>query len=450
MKRRVYEGLLLLFTTVKWLILATLVGIIVGFATTMFLKLLNISIEFTHKFSWYFLFLPLVFFLTIIVIKYLAPEAEGHGTEKVIEAIHKNNGKIHPLVVPVKLVATIITLAFGGSAGKEGPSAQIGAGLASIFSDLLRLNKNDRKKLVICGISAGFAAVFGTPMAGAIFGIEVLIVGSMLYEVLLPSFISGMIAFHIASKLGINYFYHHININMAFNEMLFINIVMAGIFFGLVSFFFIEVLKLFEWSSHKLKIWPPFKGLIGGLALILLTFAFSKQYLGLGLDTIEAVLQGNTIVWYAFIIKIIFTSITLSFGGSGGIITPIFFIGTTAGSVFAELFHLDSSIFAAIGMVSLLAGATNTPIAASIMFIELFGNNVAPYAAISCIISFIMTGHRSVYPSQMIGMRKSILFHEELGTEIKKLKIKYKPENDVLFNKIVKYIDAMKNKHVKK
>ncbi|HUL36262.1 MAG TPA: chloride channel protein, partial [Thermodesulfobacteriota bacterium] len=172
--------------------MATATGAIVGLSTTVFLKTLNWSTEFCSHFTYYFFLVPIALFTSALMIKYLAPDAEGHGTEKVIEAIHKNSGKIKPIVVPIKLIATIITLALGGSAGKEGPCAQIGAGLSSIFADILRVDDHDRRKLVICGISAGFAAVFGTPIAGSIFGIEVLFVGSILYEVLLPSFIAGI------------------------------------------------------------------------------------------------------------------------------------------------------------------------------------------------------------------------------------------------------------------
>ena len=149
-----------------------------------------------------FFLLPVGLFLSVVLTKYLAPDAEGHGTEKVIEAVHKHSGKINAAVVPVKIIATIITLASGGSAGKEGPCAQIGAGLSSIFADLFRFNESERKKLVICGISGGFAAVFGTPIAGAIFGVEVLFAGSILYDVLLPSFISGIMAYQVSKSLG--------------------------------------------------------------------------------------------------------------------------------------------------------------------------------------------------------------------------------------------------------
>ena len=325
MKIRISEQTVLFVSIIKWLFLSTVIGVIVGLSTTGFLKLLNLSIETTHKFPYTFLFLPLAFFLSALIVKYLAPDAEGHGTEKVIEAVHKNSGRIKAAVVPVKLAATIITLAAGGSAGKEGPSAQIGAGLASIFADIFKFDDADRKKLVICGISAGFAAVFGTPIAGAIFGIEVLFVGSILYDVLLPSFMAGIISYEISSALGVTYFHNPLNFIPDFSGLFFLKVLLAGIFFGLCSFLLIETMILGKNISGKLnKLWPPLKGIIGGVLLIVFTFLLSGKYLGLGLDTIESCLQGNPVNWYDILMKSVFTSITLNFGGSGGIITHLF------------------------------------------------------------------------------------------------------------------------------
>ncbi len=407
MSKRFLEESVLFVSILKWSLLAALVGIVVGCATAIFLKLLDLSISITTTYKYYFLSLPLALFLSTLMVQYLAPEAKGHGTEKVIEAIHKRFGKINPVVVPVKLVATILTLATGGSAGKEGPCAQIGAGLSSIIASILKFGNKDRRKLVICGISSGFAAVFGTPIAGAMFGLEVLFVGGVLYDVLLPSFIAGIVSYQVTTYLGITYFHEPLRFVPVFSSFFFIKVCLGGLFFGLCSFLFIEMLRYFEQISKKIRIWPPFKGLIGGAALALLSLIFSAKYLGLGLETIKASLEGNFIERGAFLLKMLFTSITLSFGGSGGIVTPIFFIGAASGNFFADIFGLDPAIFSAIGLVSLLAGAANTPIAASILAIELFGASVAPYAAVSCVISFLMTGHRSVYPSQILAVSKS-------------------------------------------
>jgi H+/Cl- antiporter ClcA len=207
----------------------------------------------------------------------------------------------------------------------------------------------------------------------------------------------------------------------------------------------IEMLQAGEKLSGKLPVWKPWKGVIGGAVLICLTLLFSTQYLGLGLDTISGALNGGKPPWYSFIMKGIFTSVTLNFGGSGGIVTPIFFIGTTAGTFFAEVLRLDTATFAAIGMVSVLAGSANTPIAASIMAVELFGPKVAPYATVACVISFLMTGHRSVYPSQVLAIKKSASIQVEVGKEMEDVEAAAKPRSNSFIGRSGKLIRKIKS-----
>ncbi len=392
MKQRFKEESVIFISVLKWLFLASVMGIIVGLAVTGFLKILHSSIVFTNGYNYYYLLLPVALLLSTAITDYLAPDAGGHGTEKVIEAVHKRSGKIKAMVVPVKLVTTVITLALGGSAGKEGPCAQIGAGIASFFSDIFRFSDVDRKKFVICGISGGFASVFGTPIAGAIFGIEVLFVGSIRYDVLLPSFVAGIVSYQVSSWLGIGYFYNPVTFVPVFSDAFFIKMVTAGILFGFCSFILIESLHFGKKVSSMIPYTKPARAVIGGVALVVLTFIFSKEYLGLGLETMERALEGGEVSYIAFLVKCLFTTITLNFGGSGGIVTPIFFVGATAGSVFSHLLNVDPAMLAAVGLVSLLAGCANTPIAASIMAVELFGPQVAPYASIACVISFVIAG----------------------------------------------------------
>ncbi|MFA5165235.1 MAG: chloride channel protein [Candidatus Omnitrophota bacterium] len=446
MKRRIEEETVLFISVIKWVFLATVIGVIVGFSTTLFLKALKWCTTLGGNSPNYFLMLPVALFVSVLLIKYLAPDAKGHGTEKVIEAIHKRAGRIKLMVVPVKLAATLVTLAAGGSVGKEGPCAQIGGGLASGFADFFKFGDNDRRKLVICGISAGFASVFGTPIAGAIFGVEVLFVGSLLYDVLLPSFIAGVVSFQVSSAFGITYFYHTINFVPVFSEIFFLKVILAGMFFGICSALLIEVLNLSEKIAGRIRVWEPLKGIIGGALLVGLTLIFSKDYLGLGLDTVEGALTGAKIIWYAFILKIIFTSITLSFGGSGGIVTPIFFIGSAAGVLFGTMLGLDTSTFAAIGLVSLLAGAANTPISASIMSVELFGPKIAPYATVACVVSFLMTGHRSVYPSQVLAIKKSSSLSVDMEQDMEDVVVNIEPREKSLTKFLLQAIRKVSKK----
>lgn len=426
MKQKFIEESVLLVSILKWFVLSSGIGVVVGLSTTLFLKLLYWSVSCTGGYPYYFLFLPLGLFVSGLVTHLLEPDASGYGTEKVIEAVHKRFGKMNFRIFPFKLAATIITTASGGSVGQVGPCAQIGAVLSSFLGGLFKLDDNDIKKLVICGISAGFASVLGSPIAGAIFGVEVLFVGGIMYEVLLPSFIAGITSYQVSSWLGIHHLYYPVKFIPPFTETFFLQVVISGIFFGICSLILIETLRAGERLSGRMSIWPPLKGLIGGAMLVGLTFIFTTAYLGLGLETIQSAMRGEHVVLYAFLIKALFTSITFGAGGTGGIITPILFVGATAGSLFGNMAGLDQATFSAIGLVSLLAGAANTPIAASILAMELMGQEIAPYAAVACVVSFLMTGHRGVFATQLLYVKKSSSVEVEVGKDLDGLETRFK------------------------
>ena len=411
MKKHIAEQTVIFFSVSKWLILSSVVGIMIGALMSIFLKLLH-SAEASRSllpFDYYYL-LPFALMLTIWIVKTFDPSATGHGTEKVIEAVHKKDGQVNLKVVPVKLVATIITIFAGGSVGKEGPGAQIGAGAASFASTILHFSKKDRRKLVICGISAGFASVFGTPVAGAIFGIEVLIIGVIMYDVLLPSFIAGFAAFTTSQFLGVEYTYYDIDFfrSLDLNLGLIGQVVLAGIFFGIISDSFITAVHKMEAFIKRVPLNVYLKAFIAGSIMVIITLILSDKYLGLGLDVISNAFHSETVLsdninWYDFILKTLFTSLSLGAGGSGGIITPVFYVGATSGVLFGHIMGDNVALFAALGFVSVLAGTTNSPIASIIMAVELFGTQISHYAAISVVIAFLITGHRSVFPSQRIG-----------------------------------------------
>lgn len=424
--KHITEQTVMFASITKWILISSLIGALIGAIVAGFLTILEYfeSHRSILPFEYYYT-LPFALVLTVVLVKKLAPTAEGHGTEKVIEAVHKNSGKIDIKVIPIKLLATVITIFSGGSVGKEGPGAQIGAASASFVATMFKFSKRDRKKMVICGISAGFASVFGTPLAGAIFGVEILIVGILMYDILLPSIVAGFSAFFVAKTFGVSYSYFDLAyyVTFDFDYILIAKVILAGIFFGLVSDFIITTLRYVHDLAKSIKVHYVLKAFLGGVLIVLLAMLFGDQYLGLGFETIKTSISSSTIdhesvPWYAFILKTIFTSLTLGFGGSGGVITPIFYMGATSGNFFGALVDSYIPLFAALGFVSVLAGTTSAPIAAMIMAVELFGINVAHYAALSIIIAFLMTGHRSVFPSQVLSMRKSEALDVTLGEEI--------------------------------
>jgi len=431
-QKHITEQTAIFFSVLKWVFLSSLIGMIIGGVVTLFLKILQYSDQSRAliPFHYYYL-LPFALVTTVWLVRTFAPTAEGHGTEKVIDAVHKDHGRINLAVIPIKLLTTVITIFSGGSVGKEGPAAQIGAGVASGISTMLKFSKQDRKKLVICGISAGFASVFGTPIAGAIFGVEVLIIGVIMYDVLLPSFIAGFAAFTTAQLLGIDYTYFdlHFYQDVSLDLPLIAKVVLGGLFFGFISDFLVTSLNKSHYYIKSIPINPYYKAFGGGVIVVVLALIFGEQYLGLSLDGIADILNPDPqfaqgLPWYAFLLKTLFTSLSLGVGGSGGIITPIFYIGASSGHAFGSLIdpqHL--ALFGALGFVSVLAGATNAPIAATIMAVELFGLEMAHYAALSAVISFLISGHRSVFPSQILAMRKSEMLEVQVGEEIDKAEV---------------------------
>jgi H+/Cl- antiporter ClcA len=430
--KHITEQTAIFFSVAKWVFLSSVVGVVIGATVTLFLKILAYS-EASRSilpFHFYYL-LPIALVLTVWLVKTFAPTAEGHGTEKVISAVHKSDGKINISVIPVKTLATIMTIFAGGSVGKEGPGAQIGAGVASLLSELLKFRKQDRKKLVICGISAGFATVFGTPIAGAIFGVEVLIIGVIMYDVLLPSFIAGFAAFTTAQFLGIEYTYYDLHFfqDVSLDFLLILKVVAAGLFFGFISDIVITSISHTHSYVKSIKVSSYIKAFVGGSLIVGLTLVFGEQYIGLGMDTIGEALNpalgaGQDIHWYTFLLKTLFTSLSLAAGGSGGVITPIFYIGATSGHFFGSIISPEHiSLFAALGFVSVVAATTNTPIASTIMAVELFGIDIAHYAALAAVISFLISGHRSIFSSQILAMRKSEMLSVKVGEEVENINI---------------------------
>lgn len=416
------EHTALLISTFKWAFLGAVAGVCVGLGTRGFLWTLAAANAAVRRLPLgpvpYFALLPLALPACVWLIRRFAPDARGHGTEAVIAAIHRRSGKIDWRVAPVKLAATILTLAFGGSVGKEGPCAQIGAAITSFFADRLRLGDEDRRRLVICGVGAGFAAVFGTPISGALFGIEVLYLGRIEYPVLFPCLVAGIVGHLVCGVPPPVAALHESFGDLGQTTLVGLSLVF-GVAFGLMALLLIETLRGTEKLARRFESRPYAVAAAGGLFLAVFYLAAGGSYAGLGTGTIEAALAGAApIAMLAFVFKIVSTAATLETGGSGGIVTPIFFVGATGGAALAHAFGLPTGAFAAFGFVSVLAAAANTPLAAAVMGMELLPGPIGVYAALSAATAYLIVGHRSVYASQKLGFSKSAGLDVRLDTTI--------------------------------
>ena len=401
------EGILL-SSVLKWLFLAVVTGVLTGSVVGVFLITLYNAIDYVNALPsfWKYALIPAGLFLSVLSIKKICPEAAGHGTDKVIAAIHDRWGRIPDLVVPVKIFSTLTTLSVGGVVGTEGPSSQIGGALMSWFSDVFKCREHVRRKLVICGVSGALAAVFGAPIAGAVFGIEVLFVGEMFYGALLPAIVTGTTAYYICLLLGVPYAVPNVHVPVLNAETV-LWCIAAAVFFAGVSIFHIACFNFIEKTVKKLNFSFVDNTLIAAFVLCLTLFFSGETYLGMGEKGLNVFLAGGFAPWYAFALKSFLLAVTLSGGGSGGVLTPTFYIGAAAGALFAQTFGLNTGFFAALGFVGLIAGTVNTPLSALILAMELFGASIAPYAALVCVFSYMLSGNRSLYPSQITARPKA-------------------------------------------
>jgi H+/Cl- antiporter ClcA len=408
------EPAVMLATAIQWLVLATMTGAIVGSGTSLFLHALFSMTDRTASIPlWVQMALLPAGGLLNGLLLYYGYQANRTGLkDTVFAAVHAQAGRMPLRTIPIKPLAAIVTLASGGSAGKEGPCAHIGASLGAAIGHALRLNAELRKRIVACGVSAGFASVFGTPIAGAIYGVEVLAVGRIRHDFLFPAIIAGITSYQISKFWNIPYQYYGISNLPQYSELLFFKTVMIGIICGIVALLFVEAVHrardMFTYLATRFALWPPLTPLCGGVILALLILVIPTGYLGLSLPMMDRALDGQSTPYLGFLWKILLVAITLGSGFYGGVVTPQFVIGAVTGNAFAHLFGIDPTLGAAVGLVAVVASASNTPIAAILMGVELFGGVVGTlYVAGAAIAAYLVVGHRSIYPDQQVAFAKS-------------------------------------------
>ena len=407
------EPLVMLATIVLWLLLATATGALVGTVCSLFLGALFASEGRLYGAPLWLLalLLPGAGLVNGLLLHYGYRASTSGLDDKPIVAVNEQQGRMPLATLWIKPIAALVTLGCGGSAGKEGPCSHIGAGVAAAVGQVLRLDGELRKRLVACGVSAGFASVFGTPIAGAIYGVEMLAIGRIRHDFLFPGIVAGVTSFFVSRWWGLPYPDYHIVFEANFTQLLFLKTVLIGVLCGIVASWFVELLhlarKLFDALRERLALWPPLVPMLGGVLLVLLVTVLPTDYLGLSLPLMERALHGEPMPYLGFLWKALLVAITLGSGFYGGIATPQFVIGAVTGGAFAPWLGLAPAQGAAVGMVAVVAGASNTPLAALLMGIELFGGGSAWYVAGACVAAYLMIGHRSVYPAQQLAYAKS-------------------------------------------
>ncbi|WP_090208011.1 voltage-gated chloride channel family protein [Pseudomonas asplenii] len=399
------EQLDLLLYLGKWLLLASAVALLAGSASAFFLFSLDQATQWRESHPWVIWLLPLAGLAVGLIYHGLGKSVDA-GNNLLIDEIHDPKKTVPLRMVPLVLGGTLVSHLFGASVGREGTAVQMGGALADQLSHWLRLRQEDRRIILMVGISAGFASVFGTPLAGALFGLEVLTIGRMRYDALFPCMVAAIVADQVTQAWGIAHSHYPIGEVVSVQFWSIAATVLAGIVFGLAGL-------LFATATHRLGAWmkrligyPPLRPLLGGMVIAVAVWALdAHQYIGLGIPGINQSFQAPVAPWDWFG-KLAFTVASLGSGFKGGEVTPLFYIGATLGNALAPLLHLPFAMLAGLGFVAVFAGAANTPLATIVMAMELFGPEIAPFAAIACIASYLVSGHTGIYNAQRVGQGK--------------------------------------------
>jgi len=393
----------------KWIIIAIVVGILSGLASALFLYSLEFVTNFRELNKWIIWLLPFGGLLIGYGYYFYGNEVVK-GNNLILEEYSNPQKKIPFRMAPMVLLGTLITHLFGGSAGREGTAIQMSTSIADQFTKWFSLDKEDRKIILICGISAGFASVFGTPLAGAIFAIEVLFFSKINYKSIFPSFLVAYVAYFTVEFLHIHHTHYSIPFVPSITLETFFWALLVGIPFGLAAMLFSRSTHWWGKIFSKYINYPPLRPFVGGIIIAIAVFLMgTTKFIGLGIPTIVNSFETEQLV-YVFLLKILFTGFTLGAGFKGGEVTPLFFIGATLGSFLSLYVPLPTALLAGMGFVAVFSGATHTPIACTVMGMELFGIECGLFIAIACLVSYLFSGTTGIYTAQIIGGVKGNLY----------------------------------------
>jgi H+/Cl- antiporter ClcA len=404
----------------KWVFICALIGFLSGSASAFLLVALEWAAHYRDQHNGIIWLLPLGGLLIGLTYYYYGKESVK-GNNLLLEE-YQNPQKPIPLrMAPLVLFGTLITHLFGGSAGREGTAVQMGGAIADQFKDFFNFNNSDRRTLIILGISAGFASVFGTPLTGALFALEVLYFSKINVKSIILSFVVAYFAYFTVEIWQVHHTQYHIPVVPPLTlPNLFWAIIVSPLF-GLAAMLFSRSTHFWGKLFAKTFSYAPIRPLVGGVVIaVAVYFIGTTKYIGLGVPEIVASFS-NTNTPYDFLLKILFTGFTLGAGFKGGEVTPLFFVGATLGSALSIGVPLPMALLAGMGFVAVFSGATHTPIACTVMGMELFGIECGIYVGIACVLAYYFSGPVGIYNSQIVKGPKYKLYQRFKRQNLKDL-----------------------------
>jgi H+/Cl- antiporter ClcA len=393
----------LLVHTARWAFLGTIVGLVAAAAAFVFLRSLEWATDTRLDHPNLPFALPVVGLAVGAAYHHLGGRSGG-GNALLIDEIHEPRSWLPRRMAPLVLGATLAGHLAGASIGREGTAIQMSGSLTDALARLTRINAADRRILLIASIAGGFGGVFGVPLAGAIFALEVQSVGRIRYDALVPAFAASVTGHLLVRGLGV----HHDPIPaldaVELDALLLAKCALAGIAFGLTAIVFADLTHAIKQVAARLIGWPPMRPFVGGIAIVLLVGVVGdRSYLGLSTPLVTAALaEGAGVAAGAFALKLLFTAVSLGSGFQGGEVTPLFVMGGTLGASLAGVLDVPAPLLAAVGFVAVFAGASNTPIACTVMAAELFGSGIIVPAAAACLVSYVISSERGIYEAQRV------------------------------------------------
>ena len=356
----------------------------------------------THSFL---LYLMPVAGVLIVLLHQMFHEIGNRGTNLILESISSDE-RIPMATLPCIFISTILSQAVGASAGKEGAALQIGGCIGNYFGDVFHMDERDKKVMIMSGMSGCFGAIFGTPLAAAMFGIEVISIGVAYYAALVPCVFASFIGAQISGALGLHgesFLILHIP---EFSLVPALYTVGLGLTCALLSVCFCILLHETQ-HLYKNKIGNVYVRILVAAGLsIALALIFGRDYCGAGFNLVEKAVDGES-AYLGFLLKMIFTAVALGGGFKGGEIVPTLAVGASFGCTFGLLTGFEPSLCAAAGMLATFVGVTNCPIATMFLGFELFGFEAMPYFAVAVAISFTLSGYYGLYSGQKFTYSKT-------------------------------------------